>query len=188
MDARMGRDIEGTIEELCSNLREMMREMDTGTYIPRHLPLTMLKSWTRESYQDLYREQALVVIHKLKLNDPIAESESKLIEEWMVGDLELYQVMEDHYQEWRSEVLLLCDKLMAREYAGKENDAKCLLRVRAVLLELEQVLGDIDHYRYALDRLSRFRSYVGKDINAMDRQDKAKLADHMTSMVYSDLY
>jgi hypothetical protein len=188
MDAAKGRDVEGAIEQLCSNLREMMREMDTGTYTPRPLPLTMLKNWTRESYQDLYREQALIVIRKLKLNEPLSESESKLTEDWMVGDLEIYKVMEDHYQEWRSEVLELCDRLMACEHAGKERDAKCLLRISAVLMELEHVLGDIDHYCYALDRLSRFRAYIGKDINAMDRQDKAKLADHMTSMVYSDRY
>lgn len=188
MDASKGRDIEGAIEQLCSKLREMMEELDAGTYVPRHLPLTMLKNWTRESYQDLYREQALAVIRKLKLNEPIAETESRLIEEWMVGDLELYQAMEDHYREWRSEVLQLCDRLMACEKAATDGDAKCLLRVRAVLMELEHVLGDIDHYRYALDRLSRFRAYVGRDVNAMDRQDKARLADHMTSMVYSDLY
>ena len=188
MGGDKGRDIEGAIEQLCSNLREMMREMDNGTYVPRHLPLTMLKNWTRESYQDLFREQALTVIRKLKLNEPIAESESKLIEEWMVGDLEMYQVMEGHYQEWRSEIIQLCDRLMACGHAEKENDAKCLLRIRAVLMELEHVLGDIDRYRYALDRLGRFRAYVGRDINVIDRQDKAKLADHMTSMVCSDLY
>ena len=30
---------------------------------------------------------------------------------------------------------------MACEHAGKEKDAKCLLRVRAVLMELEHVWG-----------------------------------------------
>jgi hypothetical protein len=77
---------------------------------------------------------------------------------------------------------------MEWEHGDKENDAKCLPRTRAVLMEMEHVLGDIDHYRYALDRLERFRSYMGQDINALDLQDKARLADHMTSMVYSDLY
>ena len=39
-----------------------------------------------------------------------------------------------------------------------------------------------------MDRICRFLAYVGRDINAMDRQDKARLADHMTNMVYNDLY
>jgi hypothetical protein len=187
MDAR-GKEIEEAIALLCKSLREMMGEMESGAYTPRPLPLTMLKNMTRETYQDLYRRQALEVIRKLKLNQPIDQEEARLVEEWMVGDLEIYQVMEGHYREWREEVLQHCDGLASIGRAGLEDDAQSLLRIRASLMELEHVLGDIDHYRYALDRLERFRSYVGQDINALDHQEKAKLADHMNSMVYSDRY
>ena len=180
-------DIEGTITQICSNLKLMVRDMDSGSAIPRSIPIERLKNWARESYQDIFREQALVIIRKLKMNELLSEDEAKLIEEWMVGDIELYWGMEGHYEEWKAEVLELGERLKGCDHPGVNNDVKCLLNIQAVLIEMEHVLRDIDHSRYALDRIKRFRTFVGKDINAMPRDEKVKLADRMRRMVYSDM-
>ena len=81
------------------------------------------------------------------------------------------------------------DGLESIGHAGLEGDAPGLIRIRASLMELEHILGDIDHYRYALDRLEPVpRLHRERTSTSLGRQDKAKLADHMTSMVYSDRY
>jgi hypothetical protein len=182
----MDRDIEGTITQLCVNLTLMIHDLDSGSYTPRPLPIDKLKNLTRESYQEVFRGQALVIIRKLKFNEPLTSEEAKLTEEWMVGDIELYQIIEDHYKDWKEKILELSNQLKVCDYSGVNSDVKCLLNIQAVLFELEHVLRDIDQYRYALDRIKRFRTFVGQDINAMARDEKAKLADHMRSMVYSD--
>jgi hypothetical protein len=183
----MKMDIEGTIDELCSNLVKMIKDMDSGSYVARPLPLERLKNWSRESYQEIFREPALLIIRKLKMDEPLTEDEAKLIEEWMVGDIELYKVMEVHYDEWRNEVTELSERLRQCDHPGVGGDPKSLLNIMAVLIDLEHVLRDIDHYRYALDRIGRFRSFVGQDINSMPHADKVALADNMRNMIYSDM-
>lgn len=180
-------DIEGEIFQLCSNLRQMVNELASGAFTPRPLPVIKLKNWARESYQKLFREQALIIIRKLKLNESLSDKEARLTEEWMVGDLELYRVMEGHYEEWKAEVLNLCTRLETCEHSGVNTDVKCLLNIQVVLIELEHVLRDMDNYSYAMDRIKRYRSYVGQNINALAHDEKVKMADLMRSMVYSDL-
>lgn len=182
----MERDIEGTITQLCSNLRLMVQDMDSGSDVPRPLPLEKLRNWARESYQEMFREQALVIVRKLKLNKTLTSEEARLVEEWMVGDIEMYSGLEGHFEEWKAEVLELAERLKRCDHTGVNNDVKCLMDIQAVVIELEHVLRDIDHYRYALDRIRRFRAFVGKDINALSDEEKAQLADQMKNMVYSD--
>jgi hypothetical protein len=183
----MEMDIEGDIGQLCKNLKLMIQDMDSGSSAPRPLPIERLKNWTRESYQAIFREQALLIIRKLKLNEDLSDEEARLTEEWMVGDIELYRSMELHYEDWKAEVAALVEQLLSCDNPGVNQDAKCLLKIQAILIELEHVLGDIDHYRYALDRIRRFRTFVGKDINSMPHDEKVKLADHMRSMAYSGM-
>ena len=180
-------DIEGTIEELCTNLAQIIQDMDSGSYVARPLPLERLKNWSRESYQGIFREPALQIVRKLKLDERLTEEEAKLVEEWMVGDIEQYRVLEVHYDEWKKEVVELADRLRQCNRPEVNKDPKCLLDIMAVLIDLEHVLRDIDHYRYALDRIGRFRSFVGQDINSMPHSDKVALADNMRNMVYSDM-
>ena len=182
----MQNDIESTITLLCSNLKLMVQDMDSGSDIPRVFPLDKIKNWARESYQEIFREQALLVIRKLKTNEQLSIDEAKLIEEWMVGDVEMYWGLEGHYEEWKAEVLVLCERLKECGHPEANSDVKCLLTIQGVAIELEHVLRDIDHYRYALDRIRRFRAFVGKDINALPSDDRVKLADQMRNMVYSD--
>jgi hypothetical protein len=182
----MDMDIEGAVTQICSNLKLMVHDMDSGSDIPRHLPIERLKNWARESYQGIFREQALAIIRKLKLDEPLSDDEARLVEEWMVGDIELYRGMEGHYEEWKSEILELGERLKVCDHPGINSDVKCLLNIQAVIIELEHVLRDIDHYRYALDRINRFHAFVGKDMNTLPHNEKVKLADHMRDMVYSD--
>ena len=183
----MKMDIEGTIDQLCSNLLLMIQDMDSGNYSPRPIPIDRLKNWTRESYQEIFRDRAMIIIRKLKQNEHLSEDEARLIEEWMVGDIELYRNMEVHYEEWKAEVRDLIVKLQQCDHPSVNSDAKCLLNIQAVIIELDHVLRDIDHYRNALDRIRRFRSFVGQDINSLPNVDKASLADNMRTMVYSDM-
>jgi hypothetical protein len=182
----MERDIEGTITQLCSNLKLMVQDLDSGSDIARPFPLEKLKNWARESYQEIFREQALIIIRKLKLNETLSVDEARLVEEWMMGDIELYWGLEGHYEEWKAEVLELAERLKGCDHPGVNSDVKCLLNIQAVIIELEHVLRDIGHYRYALDRIKRFREFVGKDMNALPSGEKAQLADYMKDMVYSD--
>lgn len=187
MRSDMDRDIEGTIANLCLNLRLTIKELDSESFTPRPLPIMKLKNWARESYQGIFRNQALSIIGKLKRNESVSDQEAALIEEWMVGDLELYQSKEDHFEAWKIEVQDLCNRLEVCEYSGVNSDVKCLLKIQVVIIELEHVLQDLDRYRYAIDRIRRYRSYVGQDINALAHDDKVKLADLMRGMVFSDL-
>jgi hypothetical protein len=182
----MERDIEGIITQLCSNLKLMVQDMDSGLDVPRPLPLEKLRDWARESYQEMFREQALVIIGKLRLNGNLSTEEARLVEEWMVGDIELYWGLEGHFEEWKAEVLELTNRLVTYEHGGVNRDVRTLLGIQAVVIELENVLRDIDHYRYALDRIKRFRAFVGKDVNAIPNEEKAQLADQMEKMAYSD--
>ena len=182
----MNRDIEGTIVQVCLNLKMMVEDMDSGSERSRPLPIERLKNWARESYQEIYQERAMVIIRKLKLNEALSIEEANLVEEWMVGDIELYRALEGHYEEWKSEVLELGERLRVCNNPGVNGDVKCLLSIQAVIIELEHLLQDIDHYRYAMDRVKRFHAFVGKDINLLSHNEKVKLADHMKGMVYSD--
>ncbi|HEY3420898.1 MAG TPA: hypothetical protein VGK23_10125 [Methanomassiliicoccales archaeon] len=182
----MKMNIEDTVAEVSGNLKLMIQDMDSGSHVPRPLPLDRLKNWAREGYQEIYREQALTIIGKLNLNEPVSADESKLVEEWMVGDIELYWGIEVHYEEWKKEVLDLIARLEGCDHPDVKGEVKCLLDIQAVIIELEHVLRDIDHYRYGVDRIRRFRTFVGRDINNMTHEDKVKLAEYMKSMVYSD--
>jgi hypothetical protein len=182
----MNRDIEGTIIQICSNLKMMVQDMDSGSERSRPLPIERLKNWARESYQEIFREQAMVIIRKLKLDEALSVEEAKLVEEWMVGDIELYQALEGHYEEWKVEILELGERLRVCDNPGVNSDVNCLLRIQTVVIELEHMLRDIDHYRYTMDRIKRFQAFVGKDINMLSHNEKVRLADHMKGMVYSD--
>jgi hypothetical protein len=182
----MNNDIEGTIAQICSNLKLMVQDMDSGSERSRPLPIERLKNWARESYQEIFREQAMVMIRKLKRDESLSVEEAKLVEEWMVGDIELYRALESHYGEWKVEVLELGERLRVCGNPGVNSDVKCLLNIQAVVIELEHMLRDIDHYRFAMDRIKRFHAFVGKDINELAYNEKVKLADHMKGMVYSD--
>jgi hypothetical protein len=182
----MKMNVEDTIVEVSGNLKLMIHDMDSGSYVPRSLPLDKLKNWARESYQEIYREQALIITRKLRLDETLSYNEAQLVEEWMVGDIELYSGTEVHYEEWKKEVLELITRLEGCNHPGVKSDIKCLLNIQAIIIELEHVLRDIDQYRYGVDRIRRFRSFVGRDINSMTHEDKVRLAEYMRDMVYSD--
>lgn len=182
----MERDIEGAIAQLCSNLRLMVQDMDSGSEVTRPLPLEKVKNWARESYQEIFREQALVIIGKLKSDRNLSVGEARLLEDWMVGDIEMYSGLEGHFDDWKAKIIELTERLVRCDHTGVNTDAKCLMDIQAAVIELEHILRDVDHYRYTLDRIRRFRAFVGKDINTLSILEKAQMADQMKIMVYSD--
>jgi hypothetical protein len=181
----MERDIEGTIVELCSNAMQMIDDLDSGRPVPRPMPVERLKNWARESYQDLYRDRVLSICRKLKLGEELSPDEAGLAEEWMVGDLELYQGAEGHAEEWKDEMAEVCQSLLDLAHGGVNGDAKSLLRIQAEVIEIEHLLQDLDRYRSALDRIKRYRAFIGRDINSLKKEEKVRLADLLRAMVYS---
>lgn len=181
----MLRDIEGLIAELCSNVTHMVDSLGSDS-TPRPIPLDRLRNWARESYQDIYREKALSIIRKLKLGEDLDPDEAKLAEEWMVGDLELYHRAEDHLEEWKKELRDICQRLSSLSHSGIGSDARSLLHIQAEVIEMDHLLRDVDRYRRTLDRVRRYRAFIGRDINVMAKEERVRLADLLRAMVYSD--
>lgn len=182
----MLRDIEGLIAELCSNVTHLLNDLGSEGSAPRPLPVDRLRNWARESYQDLYREKALLVIRKLKLNELLDPDEIRLVGEWMVGDLEIYHHVEDHVEMWKKDLREVCQRLSDLSHGGVSTDARSLLHIQAEAIEMDHLLKDLDRYHRTLDRVRRYRAFIGQDINAMKREEKVRLADLLRAMVYSD--
>lgn len=181
----MRRDISGTIREVCRGLENHLESMRSAELTPRPIPLERLRNFARESYQDLLREDALRLIRRLKGRDELTREDMETLDDLMVGDLEMYEQIEVHFAEWTKLIKEGCHQLQSLDGPGIESDAARLLKLQALAMDLEHLLADFDRYKYALDRLRRYKANVGLDPSKLTSEQRNHLAEQLRAMVYS---
>ena len=183
----MERDIPGACREVCEGLTYFFDHLDSADFEARPILMERLKNWIRESYQDLFKEQAKTIVMKLKSNEPLDAEEQSILENWMVGDLEMYLRLELHYQAWVQRLKALCRRLQNMVVPGIEKDSKKLNELRGMMLEIDHLYQDITQYKYNRDRIQRYQTFISPGIENLNDEQRNELADHLKNMIYSSL-
>ena len=142
----MDRDISQAIEEVTTSIQYMLNHLDDDGHTAKPIPIEKLKTWTRESYQDLFHAQIKEIITKLKTKQDLSSDDMQVLEKWMIGDLQMYSSMEKHYEQWISDLLSLSTTLELYQRADIHQNEKKLLELQGLILELDHVLTDLDKY------------------------------------------
>ena len=184
----MNRDIPQAIEEITTGIQHMLNHLDDDGHTAKPIPIEKLKTWTRESYQDLFHAQIKEIITKLKTKQDLSSDDMQVLEKWMIGDLQMYSSMEKHYEQWISDLLSLSTTLELYQRADIHQNEKKLLELQGLILELDHVLTDFEKYQYAIERMHRFKSYVGSYAEELTDTQRYELANMLKNMLYSSLY
>ncbi len=184
----MNIDIPQAIQDVNNGIHHLLSHFHDDEYNPKPIPLERLKNWTREGYQALYRDQIKEIIRKLKTKQELTSEDMKIMEQWMIGDLRMYTKMEDHEQEWKTDLQQLTQKIESYKDESVHRDGKKLLELQGLLLELDHVLADFEKYQYSVERIKRYKTYIGKHAETLTDTQRYELADILKDMLYSSLY
>jgi len=136
----------------------------------------------------LFHEKIKDIITKLKTKQDLTREDMQALEKWMIGDLQMYSSMEKHYEQWMSDLLSLTATLELYQQNDIHQNERKLLELQALILELDHVLTDFEKYQYAIERMHRFKSYVGTYAEQLTDTQRYELADMLKNMLYSSLY
>ena len=184
----MNRNIPHTIQQVADGIEDKLNHLNDEKHSSTPIPIERLKNWTRESYQDLYHDQIKTIIKKLKTKQELTSDDMNILEKWMIGDLQMYATMEKHYDQWISELLSLSNTLRSYQRDDIHQNEEKLLELQGLILELDHVLTDFEKYQYAIERMHRFKSYVGAYAERLTDTQRYELADMLKNMLYSSLY
>ncbi len=99
----------------------------------------------------------------------------------------MYQKIEPHYNNWVQDLKKLNEKISDYAIAGIEKDEKKLIELQGLVIEYDHLLKDIKRYKYITDRIKRFNSYIGSDINSLSDEKRNNIAKQLKNMLYSSL-
>ena len=184
----MNRNIPEAIHEVAEGIQHMLNHLDDDGHTAKPIPIEKLKNWTRESYQDLFHAQIKEIITKLKTKQDLTKDDMQVLEKWMIGDLQMYSSMEKHYEQWISDLLSLSTTLELYQRDDIHQNEKKLLELQGLILELDHVITDFEKYQYAIERMHRFKSYVGSYAEELTDTQRYELANMLKNMLYSSLY
>lgn len=184
----MDRKIPETINEVIKALQQLINTKPTQNKSHIPIPLQKLKNYARETYQDIYREDIKEIIRKLKTKQQLNNEEMSLMEQWMIGDLEMYAVIEKHYDEWIQNLNEFSTQLKQFENPTIVTDESQLLALQGLIIEIEHNLHDLEKFQYVMDRIKRYKQYVGVDTSSLTDTQRYHLSDILQEMIRSTLH
>jgi len=184
----MNRNISEAIEEVTEGIMHLVDHFNDDGFQSQVIPLERLKNWARESYQDIYKNRIKNIITKLRTKQQLTSEDMEILEKWMIGDLKMYTVMERHYDEWITDLQELSRNLDSFQTEDIQNNEEKLLQLQGLILEIDHVLSDFEKYQYAIDRIKRYKSYVGRYAEQLTDTQRYELANMLKDMLHSSLY
>lgn len=167
-------DFTQAIRKLTTDVKQAMEEQSASAYERVDAIIQELDVVLRESMQKSTANEMKRIIQVLRAGKEVGPQDKDLIRLWVIGDAESYAQMENSAEEWRSELVQVMSNIDT--FAGKDLDAKGIVRLRALLQDANQTLSDIFYFTEQKERVGRFVDSV-REIDAEERELLANILE-----------
>ncbi len=148
-------------------MNKALSDMSDGSFQAAGATLSDSKQLVREKLQVQTAHEIGVVLGKLSNKIPLDDKDIALVQLWIVGDAESYDLAENDLAAWVAEYERLSAVLS--DFEKKEDAEQDLFKLGGILEDAVRISYDIANLLEKRDRLQRFKLAVADGLDDQER-------------------